>query len=47
MSWEEYDDAGNVLFAPMTFTDCTYFMVVVMTTTGFGDQGSFVHGGRF
>ena len=36
------DNCTNVLFEPMSFTDTTYYMIVVMTTTGYGDQGSFV-----
>jgi len=36
------DNCTNVLFEPMSFTDATYFMIVLMTTTGYGDQGAFV-----
>ena len=28
------DNCTNVLFEPMTFTDATYFLIVIMTTTG-------------
>ena len=28
------DNCTNVLFEPMSFTDTTYYMIVVMTTTG-------------
>lgn len=36
------DNCTRPLFEPLTFTDTTYYMIVLMTTTGYGDQGAFV-----
>ena len=36
------ENCTHPLYVPMSYTDTTYFMIVVMTTTGYGDQGNFI-----